>query len=59
MITVADIDRWTTIHQFCADDPGEIVSLDQARFALELHAGHDPHCQQYLAALRRTSEVCA
>jgi hypothetical protein len=59
MTTTADADRWRSIHQNCADTPGPITSLEQARYVLTLHAGHGGGCRQYLAALRRTSEVCA
>ena len=55
----AQIDRWRNIHRFCNDQPGPIVSLDEARFVLNEHGGHDGSCNQFLSALHRASEVAA
>ena len=55
----ADVDRWRNIHRFCNDQPGPIVSLDEARFVLNEHGDHGPTCLQFLGALARTSEVAA
>ncbi|WP_227980005.1 hypothetical protein [Nocardia spumae] len=53
------VDRWRNIHRFCNDEPGPIVSLDEARYVLGEHSDHGPGCLQYLAALSRASEVAA
>jgi hypothetical protein len=50
-------DLWQVGHRFCADDPGPIDSLDEARFILTTHSGHGSHCRQYLAAQKRASVV--
>jgi hypothetical protein len=54
---IADVDRWQLIHRYCADEPGPITSLDEARYVLSQHAGHGADCLQYLAAQCRASEV--
>jgi hypothetical protein len=58
MTTPAQIDLWRDRHRYCADTPS-LDSLDEARYILGEHAGHGPGCSQFLAALRRTSEVLA
>lgn len=53
--TIAQAQIWDNLHRFCTDDPGEIKSLDEARYILTRHSGHGPECLQYLAALNRAS----
>lgn len=53
------VNVWRERHRICEDSPQPIDSLDEARTVLSEHAGHGPGCQQYLAALSRTSTVHA
>ncbi|AHH16254.1 hypothetical protein NONO_c14510 [Nocardia nova SH22a] len=52
-------EQWDIIHRFCDDCLAPIASLEEARRALTVHAGHGLGCLQYLAALSRVSEVMA
>ncbi|MCM6778005.1 hypothetical protein NDR87_31080 [Nocardia sp. CDC159] len=48
-------DIWAERHRFCDDTPPPIASLDEARYVLTIHAGHDGHCRQYAAAMARAT----
>lgn len=50
------IDIWRERHRFCGDTPGD-MSLDEARFILGEHSDHGADCSQFIAALKRGSEV--
>ncbi|MEG8181625.1 hypothetical protein [Nocardia terpenica] len=54
-MNAATIDLWRLRHQFCRDTPPPIIDLDEARFVLSEHAGHEPDCRQYFAGLARAS----
>lgn len=49
------LQRWDIIHRVCADEPGPINDLNEARRVLTTHAGHG--CPQYIAALGSVSSV--